>query len=102
MFVAITLYVYDVPSVNPVHRYVVAFVPIVHVAPAGEDVTTYPVTTDPPLLTGAVNVMVADPDVVLAAVTDVGASGTVYGTTLDEAVEAEEVNSPLLAVTANV
>jgi hypothetical protein len=54
------------------------------------------------LLTGAVNVIVADPDVVLAAVTDVGASGTVDGTTLDDAVEAEEVNNPLLAVTANV
>ena len=100
MFVAITLYVYDVPSVNPVH---VNVVPLpVHVAPAGDDVTTYPVTADPPLLTGAVNVIVADPDVALTAVTDVGASGTVDGITLDDAVEAEEVNSPLLAVTANV
>jgi hypothetical protein len=54
------------------------------------------------LLTGAVNVIVADPDVALTAVTDVGASGTVDGTTLDDAVEAEEVNNPLLAVTANV
>jgi len=54
------------------------------------------------LFTGAVNVIVADPDVVLAAVTAVGASGTVDGTTLDDAVEADEVNNPLLAVTANV
>ena len=59
-------------------------------------------TADPPLFTGAVNVIVADPDVVLAAVTAVGASGTVDGTTLDDAVEADEVNNPLLAVTANV
>jgi hypothetical protein len=39
MFVAITLYVYEVPFVKPVHTYVVAFVPIEHVAPAGDDVT---------------------------------------------------------------
>jgi hypothetical protein len=51
---------------------------------------------------GAVNVIVAEPDVVLAAATDVGAPGTVAGTTLDEAVEADEVNKPLFAVTANV
>jgi hypothetical protein len=47
-------------------------------------------------------VIVADPDVVLAAVTDVGASGTVDGTTLDDAVDADEANNPLFAVTANV
>jgi hypothetical protein len=51
---------------------------------------------------GAVNVTVADPDVVLVAVTDVGVVGTVAGTTLDDAVDGEEVNNPLLAVTANV
>ena len=39
MFVAITLYVYEVPFVKPVHTYVVAFAPIEHVAPAGDDVT---------------------------------------------------------------
>jgi hypothetical protein len=54
------------------------------------------------LLTGAVKETVAEPDVELVAVTDVGASGTVDGTTLDEAVDADEVNKPLLAVTANV
>jgi hypothetical protein len=53
-------------------------------------------------LTGAVKETVAEPDVELVAVTDVGASGTVDGTTLDEAVDADEVNKLLLAVTANV
>ena len=53
-------------------------------------------------MTGAVKETVAEPDVELVAVTDVGASGTVDGTTLDEAVDADEVNNPLLAVTANV
>jgi hypothetical protein len=60
------------------------------------------VTADPPLLTGAVKETVAEPDVELVAVTDVGASGTVDGTTLEEAVDADDVNNPLLAVTANV
>ena len=45
---------------------------------------------------------VADPDVVLAAVTVVGGPGTVAGTTLVEADDAEDVNNPLFAVTANV
>ena len=91
---------YEVPLVNPVHVYVVPLP--VHVAPAGEDVTVYPVIADPPLLVGAVNVTVAAPEAELVAATDVGAPGTVAGTTLDEAVDAEEVNSPLFAVTAKV
>lgn len=80
----------------------VAFAPTTHVAPAGEDMIRYPVIADPPLLTGAVNATVAEPDVELVAVTEVGASGTVAGTTLDDAVDADEVNKPLLAVTAKV
>ena len=35
---AVTANVYAVPFVNPVHEYVVAFAPTVHVAPAGEEV----------------------------------------------------------------
>jgi hypothetical protein len=46
--------------------------------------------------------MVAEPEVVLVAVTDVGAPGTVAGTTLDDEVDGVDVNKPLLAVTANV
>ena len=91
---------YEVPLVNPVHVYVVPLP--VHVAPAGEDVTVYPVIADPPLLAGAVNVTVAAPEAALVAATDVGAPGTVAGTTLDDAVEADDVNNPLFAVTAKV
>ena len=72
-----------------------------HVAPAGEDVIAYPVIADPPSL-GAVNAIVAEPEVVLLAVTEVGALGTVAGTTLDDEVDGDDVNNPLLAVTANV
>jgi hypothetical protein len=59
------------------------------------------VIADPPLL-GAVNEIVAEPELVLVAVTDVGAPGTVAGTTLEDEVDGEDVNNPLLAVTANV
>jgi hypothetical protein len=62
----------------------------------------YPVIADPPLFDGAVNVIVAEPDVVLDAVTDVGTPGTVAGTTLDDDAEGVDVNNPLFAVTANV
>ena len=57
---------------------------------------------DPPLLVGAVNAIVAVPDDVPVAVTDVGAPGTVAGTILEDEVDGDEVNNPLLAVTANV
>ena len=53
-------------------------------------------------MAGAVNEIVAVPEAVLVAVTEVGAPGTVAGTTLDDAVDADEVNKPLFAVTANV
>ena len=80
----------------------VAFAPTTHVAPEGDDVIRYPVIADPPLLTGAVNTTVAEPDVELEAVTEVGASGTVAGTTLDDAVDADELNKLLLEVTSKV
>ena len=57
---------------------------------------------DPPLLVGAINAIVAVPEAVLVAVTDVGAPGTVAGTTLEDEVDGDDVNNPLLAVTANV
>jgi hypothetical protein len=47
-------------------------------------------------------VTVAEPEVELVTKTEVGASGTVEGTTLDDAVEAVDANNPLFAVTANV
>jgi hypothetical protein len=43
------------------------------------------------LFTGATNEIVADPEVVLVAATEVGTSGTVAGVTLAEDVEATEV-----------
>jgi hypothetical protein len=43
------------------------------------------------LFTGVTNEIVADPEVVLTAVTEVGTSGTVAGVTLAEDVEATEV-----------
>ncbi len=46
--------------------------------------------------------MVAEPEVVRVAVTEVGAPGTVAGTTLEDEVDGGDVNNPLLAVTANV
>ena len=90
------------PSVNPEHEYVVAFVLSTQTAPAGEDVTTYPVTEVPPFEAGAVKVTVARPDALLEAETDVGASGTVAGTTPDEATDGSDVNRPLFAVALNV
>jgi hypothetical protein len=60
------------------------------------------VIADPPLLVGAVNAIVAVPEAVLVAVTDVGAPGTVAGTTLEDEIDGDDVNNPLLAVTANV
>jgi hypothetical protein len=65
-------------------------------------VIVYPVIAEPPLLAGAVNATIADPEVELVAVIEVGAPGTVAGTTLDDEVDAEEVKRPLFAVTANV
>ena len=73
----------------------------VAVKPPGVEVTVYPVIAAPPLSVGAVHVIVACvlPEV---ATTDVGAPGTVEGTTAVEAVEAAEVPALLVAVTVNV
>jgi hypothetical protein len=57
---------------------------------------------DPPLLVGAVNVMVAEPEVELDAASEVGAPGTVAGVTADDAVDRSEVNNAFVAVALNV
>jgi hypothetical protein len=62
----------------------------------------YPVITDPPFDDGAVKETVATPDELLVAVIDVGAPGTVAGVTAKDDVEASDVLTPLLAVTAKV
>jgi hypothetical protein len=61
------------------------------VSEPGDDVTVNPVNADPPVPDGAVYETVAAPDVVTAAVREVGALGTVAGVTELEAVEAVDV-----------
>jgi hypothetical protein len=63
----------------------------VQVNEPGTDVTVNPVSAAPPVTEGAVYETVAAPDVVTAAVTVVGAFGTVAGVTALEAVEAADV-----------
>ena len=103
VLVAVTVNVYAVPLVNPL---TVALVPmfVVAVAPPGDAVTVYPVITEPPLLTGAIQDTTAWalPGV---ADTPVGASGAVEGETGVTgalADEASDVPAALAAVTANV
>jgi hypothetical protein len=101
-FVATTVNVYTVPFVKPETTHEVAFAAAVHVNPPGDDVTVKPVSAAPPLTRGAVNETVAAPAVVTAADTDVGAFGTVAGTTVVDAADAAEVKTPLFAVALNV
>jgi len=86
--------------VRPETVAVVAVV-VLAVAPPGDAVTVYPVTAEPPLLAGAVQVTTAEalPGV---AVTAVGAPGTVLGVTAALATDAGEVPTLLVAVTVNV
>ena len=75
-------------------------VAVVQVRPPGEDVTVYEVIAEPPVV-GAVHdtvtcVLPNTPD------TPVGASGTVEGTTAEDALDAEPVPAALVAVTVNV
>ena len=63
----------------------------VHENDPGDEVTVNPVSADPPVTEGAVYETVAAPDVVTAAVTEVGGFGTVAGVTALEAVEAADV-----------
>jgi hypothetical protein len=63
--------------------------------------TVYPVTADPPLLTGAVQETTAEA-LPAAATTPGGASGTVLGVTAALADDPKEVPAALAAVTVNV
>ena len=95
--------VYAVPFVKPEQTYVVAlFASTTQVAPAGEEITVYPVTADPPFDVGAVKEIVAAPAALLEAVTEVGAPGTVAGVTANEEAEVSDELIPFEAVTANV
>ena len=76
-------------------------VAVVHVNEPGEDVTVYPVISEPPVLDGADHETATEespktPD------TPVGAPATVAGTTASEAVDAEPVPALLEAFTVNV
>jgi hypothetical protein len=57
----------------------------------GDDVTVKPVSAEPPLTEGAVYEIVAAPDIVTAAETEVGAFGRVAGTTALDAVDTADV-----------
>jgi hypothetical protein len=91
-----------VPFVKPETTHEVALAAAVHVNPPGDDVTVKPVSEVPPLTRGAVNETVAAPAVVTAAVTEVGAFGTVAGITAVDSADAAEVKRPLFAVALNV
>lgn len=87
------------PLTRPV--IVMGELPPVAVKPPVFEETVYVVIAEPPVLTGALNVMVACP---LPAVADpiVGASGTVTGVTELLAVDALLVPSAFVAVTVKV
>jgi len=77
--------------VRPGTTHDVAPAAAVQVNDPGDEVTVNPVSADPPVTDGAVYETVAAPDVVTAAVREVGAFGTVAGVTALEAVEAADV-----------
>jgi hypothetical protein len=93
-FVAVTVNVYAVPFVNPVT--VIGLLEPVAVTPPGEDVTVY---DDAPA--DAVNDTTADA-LPGAALTFVGADGTASGVTAVDALDAEDVPVPFVAVIVNV
>ena len=73
----------------------------VQVKPPGDEVIVYPVIAEPPLLTGAVTVIVAVPGVLDEALIP-GAPGKVFGIAARDAVEASDVNSAFSATTVKV
>ena len=97
--VAVTVNVYAVPFVSPV--IVRGDEPPVAVNPPVFEVTVYDVIAEPPLLPGALNVIVAWPFPAVAF-TLVGAFGTVAGTTELLVPDGVLVPAPFVAVTVNV
>ena len=96
---AVTVNVYVVPLVRPV--IVIGDEPPVAVKFPTLELTVYPVMVEPPLLLGALNVIVACP-FPATALTPVGAFGTVAGVT--ELLDADAVLVPtaFVAVTVKV
>ena len=74
---------------------------VVQVNDPGVEVAVYPVIALPPLDAGAVQ-LTCEEALPTAALTLVGAPGTVRGVTDDEAVEAAEVPLAFVAVTVKV
>ena len=97
--VAVTVNVYAVPLVKPVT--VIGDEPPVALKPPVFEVTVYEVIADPPLLAGALNVIVACPFPAVA-VPIVGAPGTVAGTTALLVFDEILVPTLFVAVTVNV
>ena len=98
--VAVTVMVYAVPLVSPVT--VIGDDAPVAVRPPGEEVTVYPVITDPPVFTGAVKLTVALPLLTVAEIL-VGTPGAIgAGVTADDALEAVPVPTELVALTVKV
>jgi hypothetical protein len=100
--VAVTVKVYDVPTVSPV-TVAGLLVGVTPVQPphAGDGITVYPVIADP-LAVGAVQLTVTVPVLLAVALTAVGAPGTAMSVWLAEAAEAVPVPIPLVAVTVKV
>ncbi len=81
--------------------YVVAFAPTVHVAPVGDEVTTYEVIAEPPLSTGASKVtVILLPDTV--ATTFAGADGTLAGVAGELVADSADVPTVVTAATLKV
>jgi hypothetical protein len=100
-FDAVTVNVYAVPFVSPGTMTLVALAPALAVIPPGADVAVNPVIGLPPLDAGGVHETVAEA-LPAAAVTPVGAPGTLAGVTLFDADEAGPVPTLFVAVTVNV
>jgi hypothetical protein len=98
-FVATTVKVYDVPFVNPV-TFMGEVAPVAVKLP-GLDVTVYIVIALPPSLAGATNATLAEVFPAVAT-TPVGAPGTVAGVTADEAADATELPTAVVAITVKV
>ncbi len=73
----------------------------VQVKPPGAEVIVKPVTAEPPLLAGAVTVIVAVPGVLDEALIP-GAPGIVFGVEAKDAIDASDVNSAFSATTVKV
>ena len=98
-FVAMTVKVYGVPLVRPVH---LAVVPVTAQGPsAGLAVAVYDVTGAPPLFAGATHVRSTAPSFGVPA-TDVGAPGIVRGVIGFGFVPGSELPDALVAMTENV